>query len=430
MSTENKYDMSKLWILHGKAYDFGPFVNSHPGGASYILVGRGRDCTELFESQHSLSKANMDPLFKKYEVSDVPKEDIAKVACPKKFDWSEKSEFWHALKNDVTDYFEQSKQSIKADSTYWLALWTSVFAQLWLLIQWYRHPYSLLFPTLYGMIFGINGFFMMHTASHGGLSKRGWVNWLGTAVYANLLGWFHYVWMQHHVYGHHSYTGVEGSDPDMHNINFIARKSFETKFKPQYQFQDYSEILFLFMPNQWFGQIIVYVRSIFNGNLFNITKITHDYTFLDNLFTTTFSLLSFTLFALVPIYLHGLMGLAQVLCFATATGVMYWAIVFPNHDVDEVHLNRIETDDWGKQQVVHSSNFYLPQVLSMYFGGMNYQIEHHLFPGVHPRHYPAISEIVQSNCKKYDVPYVSHSSWFHSLASHFKFMSRFAAESS
>ena len=45
----------KIWWIHGNGYDLTKFVERHPGGKEAILLGRGRDCTALFESYHIFS---------------------------------------------------------------------------------------------------------------------------------------------------------------------------------------------------------------------------------------------------------------------------------------------------------------------------------------------------------------------------------------
>jgi cytochrome b involved in lipid metabolism len=60
-------ELSKLWVLHGQVYDFTDFVKYHPAGSRAILLGRGRDCTVLFESYHTILPS--DALLEKYRVS-------------------------------------------------------------------------------------------------------------------------------------------------------------------------------------------------------------------------------------------------------------------------------------------------------------------------------------------------------------------------
>jgi linoleoyl-CoA desaturase len=58
-------------------------------------------------------------------------------------------------------------------------------------------------------------------------------------------------------------------------------------------------------------------------------------------------------------------------------------------------------------------------------GGLNFQIEHHLFPRVSHIHYPEISEIVKANCIKFNLPYNEYSKMSEAVASHFRIMKQF-----
>eukprot|EP00438_Fugacium_kawagutii_P000132 Skav218746 [mRNA] locus=scaffold1346:1014915:1015115:+ [translate_table: standard] len=51
------------------------------------------------------------------------------------------------------------------------------------------------------------------------------------------------------------------------------------------------------------------------------------------------------------------------------------------------------------------------------FGGINYQIEHHLFPGISHVHYPQISPIVQKTCDDFNIPYNKHGTWTSAIRS-------------
>jgi linoleoyl-CoA desaturase len=132
-------------------------------------------------------------------------------------------------------------------------------------------------------------------------------------------------------------------------------------------------------------------------------------------------------FLVLPILSTGPGHIRYVIWCYFIMGIMYWACVVPNHEV--VELATVTTNltrDWSIEQIRHSSNFKLPYWMSFLIGGMNYQIEHHLFPTVHPRHYPALSEIVQEMCKVHGIPYICHDSWLSAIDSHFQFMKYFA----
>ena len=107
-----------------------------------------------------------------------------------------------------------------------------------------------------------------------------------------------------------------------------------------------------------------------------------------------------------------------------AANTTYAACILPDHDTFETHENRVDAkkpQDWGELQVRHSGNFATgsPWVCAL-FGGINYQIEHHLFPTVCHMHFHRIQPIVQQVCKEFDVPYVDHETVFDAVKSTLK----------
>jgi len=80
-TTFSDEELANLWLLHGHVYDFTDFVKNHPGGSKAILLGRGRDCTVLFESYHTFLPS--DALLEKYRVSSpqVPPPPLPRCWC-------------------------------------------------------------------------------------------------------------------------------------------------------------------------------------------------------------------------------------------------------------------------------------------------------------------------------------------------------------
>jgi linoleoyl-CoA desaturase len=116
--------------------------------------------------------------------------------------------------------------------------------------------------------------------------------------------------------------------------------------------------------------------------------------------------------------MHVTMGLALALVFQLA------------HVVEDVEFEAaIDTDhklienEWAIHQVKTTANF-APRnwFVNWYVGGLNYQIEHHLFARISHVHYPAISKIVQDTCTQFNIPYNSFPTMSKSLVSHFKMM--------
>ena len=98
-----------------------------------------------------------------------------------------------------------------------------------------------------------------------------------------------------------------------------------------------------------------------------------------------------------------------------------------NHEVPET-MSRIVPDkpiDWGTHQVLTSHNFAVGSFLAMHFsGGLNMQIEHHLFPGVHYTHYHAITPIVREACAQFNLPYNESRSLWEAMRKHYRLLRR------
>jgi linoleoyl-CoA desaturase len=78
---------------------------------------------------------------------------------------------------------------------------------------------------------------------------------------------------------------------------------------------------------------------------------------------------------------------------------------------------------WAEHQVRTTANFAMGnKVISWFVGGLNYQIEHHLFPRVSHVHYPAISKIVMKKCSEFNLPYNQYRTMTQALFSHFRVM--------
>ena len=98
--------------------------------------------------------------------------------------------------------------------------------------------------------------------------------------------------------------------------------------------------------------------------------------------------------------------------------------IIPNHSTYENKIeNKYTGKDWAKMQICNTSNFLTESKgWTCIFGGINYQIEHHLFPNMSSIHYPIVSKIVQEYCKEQNIPYVTKSSVYEAYASFQKYI--------
>jgi fatty acid desaturase len=127
----------------------------------------------------------------------------------------------------------------------------------------------------------------------------------------------------------------------------------------------------------------------------------------------------FTLIMIVtPLYLYGWEGLWKYILPIELIGGEFLASTFVvSHNTEEIHYNF--EGDWAEMQIRSSANWSPHSTIWwLVSGGLNFQIEHHLFPGICHVHYPAISEIVKNTCKEFNIPYNSHPTFSHIYWSH------------
>ena len=116
--------------------------------------------------------------------------------------------------------------------------------------------------------------------------------------------------------------------------------------------------------------------------------------------------------------MHFITGLSLALIFQPAHVVEETEFPLPNAD------SSIE-NNWAIHQMRTTSNFADKSVLfSWLIGGLNYQIEHHLFPKVCHVHYKKISKIVKKTAADFNITYHQHKTFFGALKSHFTFLNQ------
>ena len=144
-------DDKYLWHIHGKRHDLRSFVHKHPAGPAMLLMGQGRDCTELFESYHALTD-KPSAMLKSFEVrhNEKPFEESP-------FHW-ETTPFFDTLKKRVRSHFATTGRSHKASRWMWgriiASLTTlSIIVYYWLLGHWWTLvPLALVYWT-FGPLF-------------------------------------------------------------------------------------------------------------------------------------------------------------------------------------------------------------------------------------------------------------------------------------
>lgn len=268
-------------------------------------------------------------------------------------------------------------------------------------------------------------FNVMHDGAHGSYSRKQWVNTLMGAS-MDFMGSSQLLWRQKHNSLHHTYTNIDGRDDDI-SIGPLIRLSPNQEWKPWHRFQHlYAVPLYSLLTLYWLlgsdlykfitgkiGDTPMNSRTKRQFAYFVVTKIAYfGYALvIPMLFQPVWAVL------LVFVGLHMLFGVTLALVFQLAHTVD--GTSFPVPDSKTGHL---ETD-WAVHQFNTTANFApTSRIASFYMGGLNYQIEHHLFHKVSHVHYPHIAHIVQETCREFSVQYLSFPSVLSAMKAHFRFL--------
>ncbi len=265
-------------------------------------------------------------------------------------------------------------------------------------------------------------FCVQHDANHGAYFKqRRWnhlVGWSADVV----LGFSSYAWRVKHNVAHHTYTNVDSFDDDMSQAPF-ARFAPSQRPRPWYRFQQYYIWpMYTVMALRWqtLGDLAAFGRGRIGESALRAPRGW-------NLVGVFAGKALFITWAIaIPLLFYPWWQVAVAyLAFTMIAGLIMATTFQLAHCVEEADFPsadelRRERRIWAVHEVETTVNF-CPRnpVLTWMLGGLNFQIEHHLFPRVPHTHYPRIAEIVQRNCVKHGVRYSSHRSLAAALRSHF-----------
>ena len=341
------------------------------------------------------------------------------------------SQFFQSLKKSVDKYFEENLKKKTGDRRLYtkavILIPASIMIYISLLVFQLPVAVALLLCALLGLTIASIGFNIMHDACHGSYSSKKWVNnTLGLTL--NAIGGNAFFWKQKHNILHHTYTNIEGADDDIAQSKLL-RQSPTQKWMPIHRYQHiyltlaYSLTLFMWVSVRDFSKY--FQKRIYNTPLQPMSRREH--------FTFWVSKALYAFFyVILPIIVVG--PLAWLIGFATMGMVLGVVISYvfqlahavegPEFDTVGIEDKMIETE-WAVHQIRTTANFAENnKVVSWLVGGLNFQIEHHLFPRVSHVHYPAISRIVRDHCQRFQLPYHSFPNVQMAVVSHLRTMKK------
>jgi linoleoyl-CoA desaturase len=269
----------------------------------------------------------------------------------------------------------------------------------------------------------LTAFCVQHDANHGAYFRRRSLNHVVGWSADALLGFSSYAWRVKHNVAHHTYTNVDGHDADITQMPF-ARFTPSQPRRGWYRYQHlYIWPLYSFMGLRWqtVGDIAAFARGKIGDSILRFPRGL-------NLAGVVVGKAIFVTWALVIpalvypwwIVLGAYVGFTMVTSLVMATTFQL------AHCVEEASFAsagevRTSRPNWAVHEVQTTVNF-CPRnpLLTWMLGGLNYQIEHHLFPKVPHTHYPRLAPIVRRNCERHGVRYTAQPSLGRALRSHFR----------
>lgn len=275
----------------------------------------------------------------------------------------------------------------------------------------------------FGMV-GI-GFSVMHDANHGSYSRKKWVNNF-FSYSMNFMGASSFTWKIQHNVLHHSYTNVYELDEDIDDKPFL-RLSPHGKFKKYHRFQHYYALFLYSLSNiSWviqkdIRQLIAYNKQgITRKSGFNPTREAIIMVISKVIYFFYTIGLPIIMGASWPIVLLGFL-LMHMIAGLVITVVFQLAHVVEGPEHSTVPQSGSLHNTWAIHQLHTTANFaHKNPIVTWLTGGLNHQIEHHLFPSICHIHYPEVAKIVRSTVKEFDLPYHEHPRLYKAISSHFR----------
>lgn len=270
-----------------------------------------------------------------------------------------------------------------------------------------------------GMI-GI-GMGVMHDANHGTFSSNNKLNKL-FSLSLNLVGANAKLWNIQHNVLHHTYTNIHDADDDI-NVPFLLRFSPNSKKYKIHRFQHiYAWVIYGLTTMTW----ITY-KDFVNFYRYKKMGLIKERSFIEIMKVIAWKVIYYSFSLILPMIFLPVSPGTVILAFLTMHFVvgLFTTIIFQSaHIVPSTEFplpdehGKIESV-WHIHQLQTTANFSpKSKIMTWFIGGLNYQIEHHLFPYISHIHYKNISEIVRNTAKEFNIQYNVQTNLLHAIIGH------------
>lgn len=351
---------------------------------------------------------------------------------PPKYNKHALATFYPTLRSRVNDYFTENDISRNANAamvTKTVILLIVYLAPLGLLYFGNVESKWMVFGLWVIMGFGMAGIGMavMHDANHGAYSKNTKVNNL-IGYLLNMVGGNADFWKIQHNVLHHTYTNVTGADEDIDTPPFLRFSPHEER-KWIHRYQHWYALFFYgFLTIPWItSKELQQLNDYRKKGLIPGGK-----PFRNLLIRSIVWKIGYYVYLLVlPMLLTPVSPWFTLICFLTMhyiasflLGMIFQtAHVMPSLDFPKPDETGNLENNWAVHQLYTTTN-YAPKsrVFAWFVGGLNFQVEHHLFPNICHVHYKRISKIVKETAQEFGLPYHSQRNFLDAVRGHLQIL--------
>ncbi|HTF19937.1 MAG TPA: acyl-CoA desaturase [Chryseolinea sp.] len=338
--------------------------------------------------------------------------------------------FFDALRKRVDGHFVEGRINTHGNGKLYIKAAIQVLSSviLYVTLVFFTPPVwiALALCLLLGLNLAVLGFNVMHEGGHQSFSKHQWINNV-SAHFLNVLGGNAYFWKIKHNINHHTHTNVEGMDSDIDVKPFMRLHEGQ----PRHGYHRYQHVYFVMLYGISYLAWVFYEDFLkyFRGSVSTVTG-PMKFTALRHTTFWVSKVLFVAVYMVVPIIMVGwLPWLVGFLIITVVCGIVISMVFQLAHVVEGTAFFTNKDDklkqDWAIDQLRSTANFGTrSSFLHWTLGGLNFQIEHHLFPRISHIHYPAVSVHVRETCIEYGIRYNEYKSMFSAMVSHIALLRR------
>ena len=356
-----------------------------------------------------------------------------------KFNPNNQSEFIRELRKRVNLYFKSNNISRFGNTNMVIK---TIFMLLLYLIPYFLVVFNVfennLVVLLLWIIMGTGmagiGLSIMHDANHDVYSKNKKTNKL-LGYLINLVGGSYINWRIQHNVLHHSFTNIHDHDEDLDSGGLMRFSEHQKKYKAHRFQKYYAWFLYGLLTVSWsLKKDFIQLRRYHKKDLLKTQGVTYKKACLNLVIVKALYFLQILVIPLIFANQQWWLTLIFYFIMHYVCGLILSTIFQAAHVVNETSFplpdesGNIE-NNWAVHQLYTTANFAENnRILSWYVGGLNFQIEHHLFPNICHVHYRKISKIVRETAQEFQLPYYSNPSFFGALKSHYQLLAKLGTQ--